>query len=115
MKRVLLFLCILIIGAQLFSTEKTEETTITMSGKFGIISPSSVSVTINSNYLLSTTFNKDMSTVAITVQKQSGEVVARKVVDAKDLDTVTVDVPPARAGTYIIEISSTEGVLQGKF
>ena len=115
MKRVLLFLCILMIGVQLFSMEKAEETTIVMKGKYGIISPNSVSVTVNSNYLLRTTFNKDMSTVALTVKKQNGEIVARKIVDAKDLDTVTLNVPPAREGEYIIEISSTEGVLQGKF
>lgn len=114
MKRVLLFLCIIMIGVQLFSMKK-EDKSIIMTGKYGIISPNSVSVTINSNYLLRTTFNKDMSTVALTVKKQNGEIVARKIVDAKDLDTVTLNVPPAREGEYIIEISSTEGVLQGKF
>lgn len=115
MKRVLLFLCVLMMSVYTFSNQSEKSKIIFLKGQNGIISPNSVSVTINSSNTLRTTFYKEMSPVAITVKNKNGDVVARKVVDAKEFDTVTIEVPYGKEGDYLIEISSHEGVLEGKF
>ena len=119
MKKVLLFLCILLLSAQAYSKEKQTGTDVKVIGKCGIISPKSVNVVLNSNHSLTTTFNRNISSATITVKSRSGAIISQQTVDAREYDTVTIKVVNSKQdykpGEYIIEITCPEGILEGKF
>lgn len=82
MKPLLFIVGALFISSLSFSMSDDTIRVIHLKGKYGIAAPSSVEVTIGADNTLTTTFNKDMDNVTITVKKQSDEVISVENMDA---------------------------------
>lgn len=115
MKQILLMIGALLICSLSFSMTQAPDKRIILKGGNTLIPSSSVQVTLGKDKTLTTTFNKDMDNVTITIKKQSGEIVSVETVDAKEWDSNSTYIPNYKEGEYIIEISTPDGELEGKF
>lgn len=115
MKQLLILFGGLLFCMQSFSMSTESIKKIFMKGKTSLTSSNSVEVTIGADNTLTTTFNKDMDNVTITVKKQSGEVISVENMDAKEWDTCPTRIPNYKEGEYKVEISTPEGELEGNF
>ena len=115
MKQILLMIGALFIYSLSFSMTQAPGKKIILKGGNTLIPSSSVQVTLDKDKTLTTTFNKDMDNVTITIKKQSGEVISIENMDAKEWDICPTNIPDYKEGEYIIEISTPDGALEGQF
>ncbi len=114
-RKTLLIAGALLISISSFSEVDIRDIVIIMKGNERAFPVNSVEVTMGKDNTLTTTFNKDIDNVTITVKKQSGEVVSVESLDAKEWDVCPTTIPDYKEGEYIIEISTPEGELIGSF
>lgn len=114
MKRILLIIAVLCISMQIYPMTEEPEKVIPLKGQYKLL-PHSVQVTLDKDKTLTTTSNKDMDNLTITIKKQSGEIVSVETVDAKEWNSNSTYIPNYKEGEYIIEISTPDGELEGKF
>ncbi len=115
MKRTLSLIGAFLICLSSFSMINEHTKKVILKGRYSIVSPNSIQVTIDGRQTLTTTFYKDMDNVTVTVKKKSGEVVSVENIDAKEWDSYPTTIPNYKEGEYIIEISTPDGELIGSF
>lgn len=115
MKKLILLSATLFLTMVAFSQARIPEEILKMKGKTGFLSPSSVTVSLNWNNTVVTTFLQDLPEVTVTVTKKDGEVVSDQTLNAREYDYVAIPIPEYERGNYNIKIKSVEGSLEGEF
>lgn len=114
MKNILLFTIALFISLSIFSGNSMKPEKVNLNGDLKFANSTLVHIEIE-NGTLTTILNKDVENVTITVKKRTGEVVSKQSINAKEFDTVPIQINHYKQGEYSVEISSPEGKLEGDF